>query len=131
MEEKMTNQKTNEPLFPTTRTGGRLWANICTLLGIAWSHNIVMKDTERRMVELIRRLEGVEDDETAGVIHKESALPIVIDENGGELSVCSISVNYDGERKFPEQITLLHRDADGNEKLGTYRFFVAEDASDE
>jgi hypothetical protein len=94
------------------------------------------------MVELIRRLEGVEEDKPAVAIsaeetvdeqyarlHVESALPIAID-NGEEMIVASFGGKHDDGHPFPEHVTLLHRDANGNEIFGMYEFVAAESPRD-
>jgi hypothetical protein len=76
--------------------------------------------------------DGVEGDKTETVdeqydrLHLESALPIAID-NGEEMIVASFGGKHDGGHPFPEHVTLLHRDAYGNETFGTYEFVVCRD----
>jgi hypothetical protein len=99
-----------------------------------------MGNARERMIELIRRLEGVEEEKTAGAIpaeetvdeqyarlHLESALPIAID-NGEEMIVASYGGKHQEGHPFPEHVTLLHRDANGKEVFGMYEFVLAEEA---
>lgn len=143
-EKRMAQKEKGDTLYPTTETGSRLWSNICTLMGVAWAAHIDLGIFRERMITLIRRLEEGDKgvlvldsihEETVDEQYKrlflESALPVAID-NGEEMIVASYGGNHDDEwHPFPKHVTLLHRDANGNEVFGMYEFVLAEEAPKE